>query len=154
MLGALVAVGLSGLLLFVFVRVTSPVAPSSEPADRARHAVAEVGPRVVPEASEGAIRIEDFKLRGNHESPTVRDRCSEQARREMASVVGAISDGDVFVVESYWRTRATSARVGIASWLSQCTQEGRQVRILGDETRALLATYDRQRGYIPYHDAS
>jgi hypothetical protein len=78
------------------------------------------------------------------------DRCSDAARAEMKSLIHEAGDGDVIVIdESSWWAISTSNRVGIASWLSHCTQERGTVRMQGNRTGAILASYDPRDGRRP-----
>jgi hypothetical protein len=75
------------------------------------------------------------------------DRCDAKARSEMDTLIVRIDVGKVVVRESAWEVKSTSTRVGIASWLSECTQEDGHVTIFGDESTDPLATYNRATGY-------
>lgn len=75
------------------------------------------------------------------------DRCDNNARLEMDALIVSINPGKVVVRESDWNLKSTSTRVGIASWLSECTQEDRPLTIFGDESANPLATYDQRAGY-------
>ena len=100
-----------------------------------------------PEIDSQIVRLDGFRPLGNNVAPAQRDRCSEAARSEMATMIQEIGEGEVVIRESSWNRQATSGRVGIASWLSQCTQQGRPIQIRGDESGNTLARYDRLSGY-------
>jgi hypothetical protein len=100
-------------------------------------------------APSGAAAGEGFNLLGDALAPTERKLCSQAARRDMALFIDEIRDGEIVIREAEWKRKATSAQVGLASWLSHCTQDGRPLRIIGDESRAILALWDPGRGYVP-----
>ncbi len=134
---ALVGWGLRRSMDPVVSDAAPPEAARSEPEPReAEIAVAEDGP-LIPE----------FKLLGNSPAPAERDRCSEEARAAMEAFGTAKQGGDIAVREAEWRDSATLARVGVASWFSECTRDGRAVRIVGESSGEVLAEYHPRLGY-------
>ena len=118
-----------------------PRGPVNLPEDLAQGSYAK------PEIDSQIVRLDGFRPLGNTIAPAQRDRCSDAARSEMATMIQEIGEGEVVIRESSWNRQATSGRVGIASWLSQCTQQGRPIQIRGDESGNTLARYDRLSGY-------
>jgi len=98
-------------------------------------------------SGDGEPLIEGFKLLGEATAPSGRTLCSEQARSAMAAFGVSNSRGDVVVREADWSARATAHRVSLASWYSQCTREGRAVRILSEASGDVLAEYHPRLGY-------
>jgi hypothetical protein len=97
------------------------------------------------------VPITNFSLQGRASEPIEYDRCSSVAHDEMADLLvkaDVEDDGGVAVVrEVVWDGLTVSGRVGLASWLSQCTQQGRPVAIVGDRLGRGLASYDPATGY-------
>lgn len=92
--------------------------------------------------------IEGFALLGESEAPSSRERCSADARAQMEAFTVELQGADVVVREEAWQRRGTSARVSVAGWYSLCTRDGRAVRIVGDDSRAVLAEYHPRLGYL------
>ncbi len=99
------------------------------------------------------LPLENFSLQGSERAPIRRERCSDEARREMSTLIVSRSNDEVAIRELIWAGLSTSARVGLASWLAECIQEGRPVAITSARSGGLLAHYDPDTGYRDYSAA-
>jgi hypothetical protein len=91
----------------------------------------------------------DWRLMGDVREPSTAQLCDGEAWSGARDMVEAAAAGEVYVDEARWRARPVSAQVGLASWLSKCTQSGAPLAIRASGSRALLARYDPASGYAP-----
>jgi hypothetical protein len=54
--------------------------------------------------------------------------------------------GEFLVDQEDWESRLTTARAGLASWMSECRRGGGSVTIVARGSGAVLATYDPRAG--------
>ena len=73
--------------------------------------------------------------------------CDEEQWSKLEGFVEEVRDGEVLIHESDWASMGTETRLGLARWVSKCTQEGRPVRLVGSASGGSLAVYDARRGY-------
>lgn len=75
------------------------------------------------------------------------DFCDDDQWSRLGTIFREFRDGEVVVDESDWVGRSAEARIGMASWVSNCKQAGAPVAILGDDSGEILAVYDSANGY-------
>ena len=72
--------------------------------------------------------------------------CDDGKWSQIDLLVSRTDGGAFWVDEEAWKRELTGTKVGLASWMSQCHQDGNPIEIVAAETGALLATYDGRTG--------
>ena len=93
--------------------------------------------------------IPGFRLMGAVPEPSSATLCDDELWQRLGPVVQKVGAGEFFVNEEEWKNRPASYRVGVASFVSKCTQAEGSVSIRSDKSGELLAVYDSERGYVP-----
>lgn len=148
LLGLCASVAVAAAL--VLVRPEAPVAPPvhatpSVPAEVPEEAPVPAPLQIDPADLDAEGRMpRELAILGKAEPRATTDLCKTMSRPDL---VERSAPGEVFVGHEAWERRTTSARVGLASWMSKCLQEGGPVRIRATGSGRLLATYDPSSGY-------
>jgi len=120
-------------------------AASSPPLERR----AEAAPGLRPELQPTVLRPREIQPRapGASAPSPIEAFCDEQKWKKVGLDLARNEAGDFLVEREAWIQRSTSARVGLASWMSQCQLGGETVTILARRSGDPLATYDAATGY-------
>jgi hypothetical protein len=73
--------------------------------------------------------------------------CTAEREETAQIVVTRIGEREIFVDVVIWTALRHDGRVGIASWASECTQDGFRVTIRDAHSGRELAYYSNLRGY-------
>lgn len=75
------------------------------------------------------------------------DFCDERNWGRLGAAVTRGADGGFRIDRSRWERMLASARVGLASWISECAEDGGRVTIVAADSGAVLAVYDARNGF-------
>lgn len=72
--------------------------------------------------------------------------CDESNWKKVDLIVGRTADGGFRVDEAAWDRAMLGSKAGLATWMSQCHEEGSAIEIVAAESGRRLATYDPRSG--------
>jgi hypothetical protein len=131
------------------VEAAAPIQiPAEEPEPPEPMQPGELASNAEPRGPASLGEIPDFRLMGAVPEPSAATLCDDELWQRLGSIIQHVSAGEVIVEEVAWESRPASYRVGVASFISKCTQAEGSVSIRGGESGKLLAVYDSDHGYV------
>ncbi len=88
----------------------------------------------------------DFMAEGEPPRSETANYCADANWSRMDLLIGRRDDGAFRVDEAAWDRELTSSKAGLANWMSQCHEQGAEIKIVAAKSGQSLATYDPRSG--------